>query len=269
MPPRRPLVFALAGLAVAAAGVTLLRAEDRRPLRRAAEPRPRRQLTNLALGAGSLAAAAAMQRMAVQPLLDSGRWRGGIAARLPLPRPMRDIAAFLALDYAMFLWHIATHRVGLLWRLHRVHHVDLDLDVTTALRFHFADQLVSVPARVAMVLLVGPRPRIHAAWNAFFFLSILFHHANVRLPRRLEHALAHVLTTPRMHGIHHMARRDATDSNWTSGFSFWDRLHGTFRLDLERGALPIGVPAYPVPVRTLEALALPLRSASGDWSAAR
>ena len=146
-----------------------------------------------------------------------------------------------------------------------MHHVDLDLDTSTALRFHFVDQLVSAPMRAAMVVLVGPDEKTHARWNTFFFASVLFHHANVRLPRALEDRLALVLTTPRMHGIHHMARKDATDSNWTSGISLWDRLHGTFRNDLGDEELPIGVPAYSAALGISTALRLPREPVEGDW----
>ena len=262
-PVVRAAIFGLAAFAVAAA----LRREDRKPLRTPRLPAHRRQFDNLILGAGSLLAAQVVQRQLLAPLLEADAGRCG-AVRL-LPASIRPVAAFLALDWAMYWWHRATHRVPLLWRLHRVHHVDLDLDMSTAIRFHALDQLVSAPTRAAMILFVGPDARTHARWNLFFFASVLFHHANVRLPRGLEERLAWVLTTPRMHGIHHMARRDATDSNWTSGLSFWDRLHGSFRMDLNDEALPIGVPGYPDQLGVAASLALPAAPSADDWSSRR
>ena len=95
--------------------------------------------------------------------------------------------------------------------------------------------------------LVLLRPRL---WQRFFFLSILFHHSNLCLPEGLERRRAWLLTNPRMHGIHNSAVQDETDSNWSSGFSFWDRLHGTFRLDVDQDAIAIGVPAYGDPADT-------------------
>ena len=94
---------------------------------------------------------------------------------------------------------------------------------------------------------------------------MLFHHANIRIPERLERRLALLLTTPRMHGIHHMARRDATDSNWSSGISLWDRLHGTFRLDLAPDAIRIGVAAYETDMGARDLLRLPASSPADDW----
>lgn len=243
----------------------MLRAEDRRPLRRARLPRARRQLTNLTLGAGSLAAANLVQRAVIEPLLARDAGRTGLARLLP-PRA-RGVAAFLVLDWMMYWWHRATHQLDPLWRLHRVHHVDMDLDMSTALRFHALDQLVSAPMRALMIVVSGADARSHGAWNAFFFASVLFHHSNIRLPRRFDCIVALVLTSPRMHGIHHMARRDATDSNWTSGLSFWDRLHGTFRLGPSPEALAIGVPAYAEDMRAGALMSLPFTGgdAASDW----
>ena len=91
------------------------------------------------------------------------------------------------------------------------------------------------------VRLAGVSPKSLALWRNFFNFSILFHHANLRLPGKWDERLATVLTTPKMHGIHHSDVREQRDSNWTSGLSFWDRLHGTFRQDVSQDELVIGV----------------------------
>lgn len=260
---RRALAAAAMGASAAALFALVLREEDRRPLRSPRRARALRQMNNVILGGGSLMAAAAVHRMALAPLLskDAGQW--GLV-RL-LPRRWRPVVGFLALDWAMYWWHRWAHLVPALWRLHRVHHVDLDLDVSTALRFHAVDQLVSAPMRMAMIVLIGPDAKTHAMWSRFFFASVLFHHANIRLPRRLEARLETVLTTPRMHGIHHMARRDATDSNWSSGISLWDRLHGSYRRDLGANAFRMGVAGYPDDISLGTALRLPLYETRDDW----
>ncbi|MBV7256474.1 sterol desaturase family protein [Pacificimonas sp. WHA3] len=247
----------------AAALAYALKSEDRRPLRRPRLRREGRQLTNIALGIGSMLASSLVQKHGLRPLLyhDAGRY--GLVRHLP--RGLRAPAAFLLLDWAMYWWHRATHEIDGLWRLHRVHHVDLDLDMSTAVRFHAADQLVSAPMRAAMIVIIGPDARTDARWNGWFLANVLFHHANIRLPLAWERGLAAVLTTPRMHGIHHMARRDATDSNWSSGFSLWDRIHGSFRLDIPADAIRIGVAGYPDDLIAAKALALPLRSTEADW----
>ena len=133
------------------------------------------------------------------------------------------------MDYAYYWWHIATHKVPFLWRFHRVHHIDPDMDMTTALRFHAVDMLVSLPFRVAQVALTGADPTILMAHRRFFDASVLFHHSNLRLPGQWDERLSLVFTTPRMHGVHHSKVPEDMSSNWTSGLSLWDRLHGTLR----------------------------------------
>ncbi|WP_266368897.1 sterol desaturase family protein [Tellurirhabdus rosea] len=158
-------------------------------------------------------------------------WMGGLLG----------VAAF---DYAYYWWHYATHKVPLLWRFHNVHHTDLDMDVSTAIRFHFGELLLSVPFRAAVVLLFGVSFWAALAYEVVFETAGQFHHSNWRLPARLERWLNAVVVTPRMHGIHHSIVRDEFDSNWGTLFSWWDRLHGTHRLDIPQHELTLGVPAY-------------------------
>lgn len=248
--------FVVAGVALAA----LLIAERRYPRRARTQAGPQRTMTNLALGGAALAVVAAGQDGTQRLAERVAARRLGLAQALPVP-VLRDAAAFVLLDYTMYLWHVATHRVPVLWRLHRVHHVDLDMDASTALRFHAVDMALSIPLRRAQVRLLGVSPRALAGWEAFFGASVLFHHANLRLPG--DTRLAWLLTTPGMHDIHHRAELAATDSNWSSGLSLWDRLHGTLRLT--PSAAPIGVPAFREPVGLQAALALPFAPQRDDW----
>ena len=269
--PRRSLEPSTMVLPVVlgAAALVIFAAEKRRPLRRPSQPEPRRTLRNLTLGALNMAVVAIVERPVVDPLAArAGEKRRGLVQKLPLPAALRDLIAVIAMDYTIFLWHIATHRVPLLWRLHLVHHLDLDLDSTTALRFHFADMAISTPYRAAQILLIGTSKRALAVWQAFFFLSVLFHHSNLRLSQRFERKLALLLATPRMHGIHHSAVRAQSESNWSSGLSLWDRLHGTFRLDVPQSQIPIGVPAYrrPDEIGIEASLSLPFRPHRDAWS---
>ena len=255
---------------LAAAGVAaLLMLERRAALRRPTQAEPSRMLRNLVMGGMSMAVVAAVETPLTRGLaavVERRRW--GLAQRLPGPPALRDAAAVLGLDYTIYLWHVLTHKVPALWRFHLVHHLDLDMDSTTALRFHAADMLVSLPWRLAQVAALGASRRALAAWQAFFFASVLFHHSNLRLPLRLERALARALTTPRMHGIHHSATRDRTDSNWSSGLSLWDHLHGHFRMDAQDGAIPVGVRGYreAAETRLLPSLALPFRRQRDAWA---
>jgi sterol desaturase/sphingolipid hydroxylase (fatty acid hydroxylase superfamily) len=254
------------GLGLAAGAIFL--AEHRAPLRRPSQAEPSRTIRNLAMGALSMGVVAAVEGPVAQRLARRAEARRlGLAQRLPLPAWARDAVAILLMDYTIYVWHVLTHKVPALWRLHLVHHIDLDLDASTALRFHAVDMLVSVPWRAAQVALLGVSPRAFGAWQKFFFLSVLFHHSNLRLPERLERALAVVLTTPRMHGIHHSAVKEETDSNWTSGLSFWDRLHRTFRWDVTQRDLRIGVPGYrdPAALRLRPSLEMPFRPQCDAW----
>jgi sterol desaturase/sphingolipid hydroxylase (fatty acid hydroxylase superfamily) len=157
---------------------------------------------------------------------------------------MEVTLAVVLLDYTLYLWHVLTHRVPFLWRFHVAHHVDLDLDASTALRFHFGELAISTVWRAAQVALIGVSPLSFSVWQTFLLLSVLFHHSNVRLPIEVERKLNLLFVTPRMHGIHHSIVREETDSNWSSGLTVWDWLHGTLRLNVPQYEITIGVPAY-------------------------
>ncbi|NUQ17147.1 MAG: sterol desaturase family protein [Sphingomonas sp.] len=266
---RRNQLAATAALAAGAAGLFLL--EKRRPLRAKTQPEPQRTVRNLTLGAMSMAVVGVLENPVVEPIAASvGRRRQGMIQMLPVPAFARDLIALALMDYTIYLWHVATHRVPFLWRFHLVHHLDLDLDSTTAMRFHFGEMAVSVPYRAAQVLMIGTSARALRWWQRFFFLCVVFHHSNLRLPARIERALAWAITTPRMHGIHHSAVQDETNSNWSSGLSIWDRLHGTFRLDIPQSRIRIGVPAYRrrSEIRLWRSLTLPFRRHRDAWRAA-
>lgn len=233
----------LAGLAVIGAFAALTWLETRRPLRGAVEPKGRHVVRNLAVAGLSAATLRALERPVVEPLakqVDRHGW--GLLPRLGLPRPVETAAAVALMDYTLYLWHVLTHRVPLLWRLHRVHHMDLDLDASTALRFHAVEMALSVPWRAAQVGLIGVRPGALTLWQNLTLLSILFHHSNLRLPIRIERRLNRLIVTPRMHGIHHSIVPEETGSNWSSGLTVWDRLHGTLLQDVPQRDVVIGVP---------------------------
>lgn len=238
----------LGGALVVGAFGALLWLERRRPLRRAVEPKLRRAARNLAFAAVTGGVLQIAEKPLVEPLaamVERRRW--GLLKRAELPLWLETTLALILLDYTLYLWHVLTHRVGWLWRFHLVHHVDLDLDASTALRFHFAEMALSVPWRAAQVVLVGVSPRSLSLWQTLLLLSILFHHSNVRLPLAFERRLNRILVTPRMHGIHHSTLREERDSNWSSGLTVWDWLHGTLRLNVPQEEIVVGVEAYREP----------------------
>ena len=261
MPIGRARAHLVPALGVCFLAATVL-AERRVPLRTPTQREPARMLRNLAMGALSMAVVVGVEGPLVGRLAATvARRRWGLVQWLPVPAAARDVLAVLGMDYTMYVWHVLTHKVPVLWRFHLVHHVDLDLDSTTALRFHAADMLISVPWRALQVAVLGTSPRALAAWQAFFFVSVVFHHSNLRLPVGAERWLARLLTTPRMHGIHHSAVPAEQDSNWSSGLSVWDRLHRTFRMDVAQENIEIGVSGHHDPwnTRLSSSLTLPFR----------
>jgi sterol desaturase/sphingolipid hydroxylase (fatty acid hydroxylase superfamily) len=130
----------------------------------------------------------------------------------------------VVLDFLIYWWHLANHRLPLLWRFHEVHHLDRFLDTTTAVRFHFGEVLLSATARAAAIYLLAFPFTSVLAFETLVLIATLFHHSNLRLPAGLERALSRVIITPSIHWVHHHARQSDTDSNYGTVFSFWDRL---------------------------------------------
>lgn len=139
------------------------------------------------------------------------------------------IAGFLAGSLVSWLIHYAMHNIPLLWRIHRVHHSDTHLDVSTTVRFHPLEFLVSAPLVVGTVWLLGLPPVVVMLFELFDAAIAVFSHANVRLPRRLERILRLIIITPDMHRIHHSTLEPETNSNYGATLSLWDRLFGTYR----------------------------------------
>ncbi len=254
-------------IAVATFGVLVL-LERKRPLRRETEPVARRTGRNF-LVAGTAAVAMALIESPIAKRAASlvERKNVGLLKLVKLPEWLEILLAVILLDYTLYLWHVLTHRIAILWRFHVVHHVDLDLDASTALRFHFGELIVSVGWRAFQIVAIGITPKSLQTWQALLIPSILFHHSNVDLPESLEKLLSKLIVTPRLHGIHHSVIRAETDSNWSSGLSVWDRLHGTFRDVSEHAGVKIGVPAHqnPKDLTIGKLLAFPLHPHRNCW----
>lgn len=168
----------------------------------------------------------------------------GLIHLVELPVWAKGAIAFLLMDLTFYYWHRATHRFPLLWRFHNVHHVDLDLDVSTGFRFHLIEIAFSTGFRILQVALIGVSAGVYAIYELVFQANTLFHHSNVKLPLWLERWLNLVLVTPRMHGIHHSQVQQETNSNYSVVFPWWDRLHRTLHLNVPQSEITIGIPAY-------------------------
>jgi sterol desaturase/sphingolipid hydroxylase (fatty acid hydroxylase superfamily) len=257
--------FAPPLLTLTAIGVVLF-FERKRPLRKRVEPQSERAARNGALFLLSAITVSALQKPFAQPLTTwVKRDRIGVTQRLPLPLPLRRIVAVLLLDYTLWWWHWMNHRLPFLWRFHLVHHIDRDLDATTAIRFHFGEMALSVPYRLLQIVVIGADAEALHVWQTMLMASILFHHSNVDIGEKNDALLARFWVTPRMHGIHHSDVPEETDSNWSSTTSLWDALHRTLRLDVPQQQIRIGVPAYEEAVSLKESLEIPFQRQRNDW----
>lgn len=219
-------------------------AAPRRSLRVA---RGRRWFSNLFLVAiNTLAVRFLLPVSAVALAEFAGRQRWGALNLVDWPPAIEFLLGFVALDFVIYVQHVLFHAVPLFWRLHRVHHADLDFDVTTGVRFHTLEIILSMIIKLAAVLAIGP-----SAWCTMTFLVVLnatsmFSHSNVRIPTRLDALLRLLLVTPDMHRVHHSVHRRETDSNFGFNFPWWDRLCGTYRPQPRDGheQMDIGLPQY-------------------------
>lgn len=256
-------------LAFGVAVAVLCMAERRRPLRRRVESKPLpRAARNAVLGGTALVASACVEWAMVKGV---GGWatrhRVGLLHHLRLASYAKRVLGFLALDYSIYLWHVANHRAPGLWRFHVVHHVDRELDTSTGVRFHFGEMTLTAALRAAQVLVIGVDHRTLGLWQRLLTLSVLFHHSNLRLPIGLERVLCLFIVTPRLHGVHHSERRDETDSNYASLLSIWDVVHGTRRVDVPQQAITIGIPGQrdAGELTTGALLAMPFRPQRRSW----
>ena len=203
---------------------------------------------------------------------DERQW--GLFNTLAVPAPLAFVVSFLALDLVIWIQHVAFHRVPLLARLHRMHHVDLDFDVTTGLRFHPVEIVLSLMIKFVAVLALGAPAAAVLAFELALNLGSLFNHGNVRMPGAVDRALRLLVVTPDMHRVHHSIVPEEINSNFGFFLSWWDRLFGTYRAAPRAGheAITIGVrdtrdPA--VCARFLPMLALPFRERADDFPCAR
>lgn len=207
--------------------------------------RPRRlqhDVANLALGAINIVVAAVLFGAALLTVTEWARQHNfGMLHWISLPDWLAWPLALILFDGWMYAWHRLNHRVPLLWRFHAVHHADRELNVTSAVRFHTGEIVLSSLARLLVLPLLGMRMPQLFVYEAVLLPVILFHHANVKVPARLDAALRCVITTPWMHWVHHSRWQPETDSNFASVLSIWDRIFGTFQLRSNPGDLELGL----------------------------
>ena len=173
----------------------------------------------------------------------------GILNQLQLPFWFHIILGVLIFDFAIYLQHILFHAITLFWRLHMVHHSDLDYDVTTGIRFHPIEIILSMGIKMAVVLLMGPLPLSIPIFEILLNGTSMFNHGNVRYPLGFDKWLRLLVVTPEMHRFHHSTIRCETNCNFGFNFPWWDRLFGTYRPQPAKGHLEmtIGLDQYKDP----------------------
>lgn len=174
-----------------------------------------------------------MQAVGVALLAQNRGW--GLLNNISLPGWLEIAIAVLALDFVIYLQHAMFHFIPLFWRLHRVHHTDLDFDVTTGIRFHPIEILLSMGIKMAVVITLGPSPLAVILFEILLNATSMFNHGNVRLPVSIDRILRLFVVTPEMHRVHHSVLIKEFNSNFGFNLPWWDRILGTYRAQPEAG----------------------------------
>lgn len=165
----------------------------------------------------------------------------GLLNAVELPEWLAIVAGVLILDFFIYIWHLLTHELPFLWRFHRVHHSDLNMDVTTANRFHLGEFLITGLIRLAVIYTFGISLTTYVLFEILVNLAVQFHHSSIRVPHRFERWWAILFVPPFLHRIHHSVRVKEQNSNYGVIFSVWDRLLGTLQTAVEQEGIVIGI----------------------------
>jgi sterol desaturase/sphingolipid hydroxylase (fatty acid hydroxylase superfamily) len=173
--------------------------------------------------------------IAVGAAIDAGNKGWGLFNNIALPGLVEVVFVILILDFAIWFQHLITHKVPILWRFHRVHHADRDIDVTTALRFHPVEIAFSMLLKIGLVYLLGPAALAVILFEIILNGTAMFNHANIRLPLGLDAVMRRILVTPDMHRVHHSVIRAEHDSNYGFALAIWDRIFKTYVAQPSKG----------------------------------
>jgi sterol desaturase/sphingolipid hydroxylase (fatty acid hydroxylase superfamily) len=195
----------------------------------------------------------------------------GILNLVERPQWLAIAISLFVLDFAIYLQHVMFHAVPALWRLHRVHHADLDFDVTTGIRFHPLEALLSMLFKFAVIAVLGPPAAGVVLFEVILNATAMFNHSNARLPIGADRLLRLLVVTPDMHRVHHSVHADEANSNFGFNLPWWDRLLGTYRAQPRHGheQMTIGIRTVRDPKRCgrlLGMLALPFIGPAGDYA---
>jgi sterol desaturase/sphingolipid hydroxylase (fatty acid hydroxylase superfamily) len=241
------------------------------PRRQLTARKPLRWTSNLALvGLNSVLVRLVLPLTALGTAQFAETRGWGLLHQLPVPEWLRFVIAVAALDFAIYLQHVLFHAMPALWRLHMVHHADLDFDVTTGLRFHTLEILLSTCIKICVVAALGPPVWAVLTFEILLNATSMFNHGNVRMPARLDRLIRFFVVTPEMHRVHHSVDRREANSNFGFNLPWWDLLMGTYRAQPAGGheQMQIGV-SHLREERKVERLpsmlALPFLSGTGNY----
>jgi len=161
----------------------------------------------------------------------------GLLNHVSLPWFLSFAFTIIYLDFSIYIQHVLTHKISWLWRLHRVHHSDVDLDATSALRFHPLEILFSFFYKSLVVILIGASIESIIIFEILLNLTAIFNHSNLFIPKKWEVLLRKIIVTPQMHLVHHSVHQEYSDMNYGFNFSFWDRIFKTYEKELPKGSL--------------------------------
>ena len=206
------------------------------PRRELSQPKAARWANNLAIVfLNSLLLRLLFPLGAVSMALFAYNHEWGFFNYFHVPQAVAVMASVVAMDFAIYLQHVIFHAVPVLRRLHRVHHADLDFDVTTGARFHPIEIILSIILKFAIILVLGAPVLAVMIFEILLSTASMFNHSNVRMPRALDRFLRSIVVTPDMHRVHHSIQDHETNSNFGFNLSWWDRLFGTYRDQPEHG----------------------------------
>ncbi|MFO7714929.1 sterol desaturase family protein [Desulfosarcina sp.] len=206
------------------------------PRRRLATSKSRRWFANLtivALNPLSVALIYPVLPVGVALLASEQSW--GLLNQLALPYWLEVLIVVVALDFVVYAQHVLHHAIPMLWRLHMVHHADLDFDMTTGLRFHPIEIIVSMAIKLSAVAALGASPLAVLIFEVTLNATSMFNHSNIRLPEKVDRVLRLLVVTPDMHRVHHSVIIRETNSNYGFNLPWWDRLLGTYRAQPAKG----------------------------------
>ena len=215
------------------------------PRRSLSVSKPRRWLNNIGIIALNTVLLRLIFPAAAVGLALVATQRGwGVMNQIDLPAWLEIVCAVVVLDFVIYLQHVMFHAVPLFWRLHRVHHADLDFDVTTGARFHPIEILLSMVIKLATVTVLGPSAVAVLIFEVLLNATSMFNHSNVRLSQVLDRWLRRLVVTPDMHRVHHSILEHETNSNFGFNLPWWDRLFGTYQDQPEAGHERMAVGIY-------------------------